>query len=82
MGALIYENDIRERISSPGISIGLAWTSVGGKLLYVEASCSRGRGRLELTGKLGETMKESVLTSLGWIKSNFYRLNVNTGALE
>ena len=56
-------------MDTPGIAIGLAWTSVGGKVLLVEASKSCGTGRLKITGQLGEVMRESVITALSWIKS-------------
>ena len=77
LGATIYEDDIRERLTQPGIAIGMAWTAVGGKILYIEASKSRGRGKIEITGQLGDIMKESVLTGLGWIKSNMDTLGID-----
>jgi len=58
------------------MAIGMAWTAVGGKILIVEATSSRGKGKLEVTGQLGDIMKESVRTALGWIKSNAYRLKL------
>lgn len=61
---------MRDRINLPGIAIGMAWTSSGGKILYVEASKSRGKGRVQITGQLGDVMKESVTTAIGWIKEN------------
>jgi len=70
LGPKIYDEDIKQRISQPGITIGLAWTQVGGKTLLVEASKAEGKGGIQITGQLGDVMKESVLTSLGWIKSH------------
>ena len=55
----------------------MAWTAVGGKVLYVEASRSRGKGKIEITGQLGDIMKESVFTGLGWIKANMDKLGIN-----
>jgi len=70
LGPKTYDEDIKQRISQPGITIGLAWTQVGGKTLLVEASKSEGKGGIQITGQLGDVMRESVLTSLGWIKSH------------
>jgi ATP-dependent Lon protease len=60
----------------------MAWTSVGGKLLYVEASRSPGKGRIEITGQLGDVMKESVHTGLGWIRSHTVQLGINPKIFE
>lgn len=77
LGPAIYEDDIRDRLTQPGIAIGMAWTAVGGRILYIEASRSRGRGKIEITGQLGDVMKESVLTGLGWIKANMDKLGID-----
>jgi len=69
LGPRAYENEITKRIDQPGISIGLAYTSVGGKVLLIEAAKYAGSGKLQITGHLGDVMKESVMTALGWIKS-------------
>jgi ATP-dependent Lon protease len=53
----------------PGVSTGLAWTSVGGELLYIEATKMSGSGNILLTGQLGDVMKESVHIALSWVKS-------------
>ena len=55
----------------PGIARGLAWTSAGGKTLLVETVKMKGSGRIEITGSLGDTMKESVKAALGYIRSNW-----------
>jgi ATP-dependent Lon protease len=60
----------------------MAWTSVGGKLLYVETSRSPGKGKIEITGQLGEVMKESVYTGLGWIKSHTALLAIDPKLFE
>ena len=70
LGPKIYDEDIKQRITQPGIAIGLAWTSVGGRTLLVEASKSEGKGAIQITGQLGDVMRESVITALGWIKSH------------
>ena len=61
----------------PGTIFGLAWTELGGKVLLIETSYSRGTGKILLTGQLGDVMKESVSTGLSWIKSNYKRLNLS-----
>lgn len=70
LGPKIYDNTVSNRIDQPGIAIGLAWTSVGGRILLVEAAKSPGNGKIQITGQLGTVMKESVLTALGWIKAH------------
>jgi len=63
-------SDTAERTEVPGVSTGLAWTPVGGDILFIEASVSRGTGRMILTGQLGEVMKESAQAALSYVKSN------------
>ncbi len=70
LGTAPYLDENLEEISIPGIAIGLAWTSVGGEVLYVEASLMNGKGKLSLTGKLGETMKESAHAALSYARSH------------
>lgn len=64
-------------LHQPGMAIGLAWTQVGGTILEMETSLSRGSGQLKLTGHLGEVMKESAITALSWIKSNGHKWGIN-----
>ena len=54
----------------PGVAVGLAWTYVGGDILFVETSLSEGKGELKLTGNLGNVMKESAITALTYFQSN------------
>lgn len=70
LGPKVYDNDLAQRIDQPGIAVGLAWTSAGGRVLLVEAAKSEGHGKIQITGQLGDVMKESVATALGWIKSH------------
>ena len=70
LGNEIYENDMEDRVIAPGVALGLAWTPFGGRVMVVETAKSAGTGRLRITGQLGDVMKESVLTSLTWIKTN------------
>ncbi len=64
LGARKFENEVAERTSVPGVATGLAWTSVGGDILFIEASKVPGSGKLILTGQLGEVMKESAQAAL------------------
>lgn len=60
-----------------GVVTGLAWTQVGGEILFVESSLSRGKGKLTLSGKLGDVMKESAMTALSYLKSNAEKFNID-----
>ncbi|HEX6265966.1 MAG TPA: endopeptidase La, partial [Burkholderiales bacterium] len=69
LGARKFENEVAQRTSVPGVATGLAWTSVGGDILFIEASKVPGSGKLILTGQLGEVMKESAQAALTLSKS-------------
>ncbi len=69
LGPQKFENEVAMRLSVPGVATGLAWTPVGGDILFIEASRVPGSGRLILTGQLGEVMKESAQAALSIIKS-------------
>jgi ATP-dependent Lon protease len=60
--------DTRRRTSQPGVATGLAWTPVGGDVLYIEATGMPGKGRLTVTGQLGDVMKESAQAALSWVR--------------
>jgi ATP-dependent Lon protease len=64
LGARRFENEVAERTSVPGVATGLAWTPVGGDILFIEATQVPGKGKLILTGQLGEVMKESAQAAL------------------
>jgi len=64
LGARRFESELAERTAVPGVATGLAWTPVGGDILFIEASRTPGSGKLILTGQLGEVMKESAQTAL------------------
>ncbi len=66
----------------PGVVIGLAWTPVGGDILFIETSISKGKGVLQLTGNLGDVMKESASTALTFIKANAEKLGINPDVFE
>ena len=64
------EKDLYENNDVAGVVTGLAWTSVGGDILFVESSITQGKGKLTLTGQLGDVMKESAITATSWLKAN------------
>ncbi|MGZ5253188.1 MAG: endopeptidase La [Flavitalea sp.] len=70
LGRSKYSNEIYKTAVMPGVAVGLAWTYVGGDILFVEASLSEGKGELKLTGNLGNVMKESAVTALTYLQSN------------
>ena len=72
LGPFKYEEESSMRVKRAGVSIGMVWTSVGGELLYVEASKYSGKGKLLLTGQLGEVIKESAQTALSWLRANAF----------
>ncbi len=82
LGAPKFESEVAMRTSVPGVATGLAWTPVGGDILFIEANRSRGSGRLVLTGQLGDVMKESAQTALSLIKSRANALGVDAEALQ
>ena len=77
LGKSKYNNDKATDITIPGVAIGLAWTYVGGDILFIETSLSKGKGEFKLTGNLGNVMKESATTAYTWLQSNaeYYKLD-------
>ena len=82
LGPPRHESEVAMRTSVPGVATGLAWTPVGGDILFIEANRSRGTGRLVLTGQLGDVMKESAQTALSLIKSRAESLEVDLEKLQ
>ncbi len=82
LGAPRFENDVAMRTSVPGVATGLAWTPVGGDILFIEASRFPGSGRLILTGQLGEVMKESAQAALSLVKSRVKDLGLDPEGLD
>lgn len=70
LGAPIYDKDLYEGNNVAGVVTGLAWTSVGGDILFIEASLSPGKGHLSLTGSLGDVMKESATIALAYLRAH------------
>jgi len=82
LGAPRYFSEMAERMNKPGVVIGLAWTSVGGDILFIEATKMPGKGDLILTGQLGDVMKESARAALSYVRANADELNVDQGFAE
>ena len=70
LGARKFYNDIAERTEVPGVATGLAWTPVGDDILFIEASLNRGSGRMTITGKLGDVMRESAQAASSWVRAH------------
>ena len=77
LGKPKFINDVFQMANMAGVAIGLAWTYVGGDVLFIEAQLSNGKGEMSLTGNLGNVMKESATTALSWIKANARSLGIN-----
>ncbi len=71
------DEEMKDRTRDPGVAIGLAWTPVGGEVLFVEASRMAGGSQLTLTGQLGDVMKESARIGLSWFRANAARYGVD-----
>ncbi len=77
LGQQKFFPDVAERINRPGIAVGLAWTPVGGDILFIEATKMKGKGNLTLTGQLGDVMKESVQAAMSFIASHAKELGLD-----
>ncbi len=82
LGAKQFENEVAMRTSVPGVATGLAWTPVGGDILFIEASRVPGNGKLILTGQLGDVMKESAQAALSLVKAKARDFGVEPEAFE
>lgn len=82
LGPPRYTNDLYKESQPAGVAIGLAWTKVGGEILFIETSLNKGKGGLKMTGNLGSVMKESVSTALTFIKANSESLGVDPKVFE
>ena len=77
LGPRRFENELAMRTSVPGVATGLAWTPVGGDILFIEASLTPGHGKLILTGQLGDVMKESAQAALSLVKARSTQLGLD-----
>ena len=76
-GSARYSNEIYKTANMPGVAVGLAWTYVGGDILFLETVLSDGKGELKLTGNLGNVMKESASTALTYLQANAKKYNLD-----
>ena len=76
LGVRPFHSDVAERINTPGVVCGLAWTQAGGEILFVEATQMPGHESLLLTGQLGDVMQESARAALSWVRSNTEKLGL------
>jgi ATP-dependent Lon protease len=74
LGKRRYDSDVRRRVDEPGVATGLAWTPVGGDVLFVEATAYPGDGKLQITGQLGDVMRESATAALSYVKRNLAKV--------
>lgn len=77
LGVEIFNEELYQGNDAAGIVTGLAWTQVGGEILFVESSLSRGKGTLTISGQLGDVMKESAMAALSYLKSNAEPLGID-----
>ena len=77
LGKSKYSNELYKMANMPGVAVGLAWTYVGGDILFIEAQLSEGKGELKLTGNLGNVMKESASTAYTWIQANAKKVGID-----
>jgi ATP-dependent Lon protease len=77
LGPRRFSGEVRRRTSDPGVATGLAVTATGGDVLFIEASAYPGRGRMNVTGQLGEVMQESAQAALSWVRSHAEQLGVD-----
>ena len=82
LGQPKYANDIYQRGLPPGVAVGLAWTSVGGEILFIETNHAKGKGALTLTGNLGTVMKESATTALSYIRAHATQLGIDPASFD
>jgi len=82
LGKSRYSNEIYKTANMAGVAVGLAWTYVGGDILFIETSLSDGKGELKLTGNLGNVMKESASTALTYLQSNAAKYSLDSKLFE
>jgi ATP-dependent Lon protease len=77
LGPRRFEGEVRKRVSDPGVATGLAFTAVGGDVLFFEATAYPGKGRLTITGQLGDVMQESAQAALSWVRAHAEQLGLD-----
>ncbi len=82
LGKPRFSNDIYTKGHPPGVVVGLAWTSVGGDILFIESSISKGKGSLTLTGNLGNVMKESASAAMSYLRANADKYGIDAARFD
>src|SRR5699024_4920325 len=82
LGKRKYFSEAAERTKVPVVATGLAWTPYGGDILFIEASVSKGHGKLHITGQLGDVMKESAMLAMSYLKAHSQELNIPEEAFK
>lgn len=82
LGKRKFFSEVAERTTVPGVATGLAWTPYGGDILFIEASVSKGNGKLHITGQLGDVMKESAMLAMSYLKAHADELNIPEEAFK
>ena len=82
LGKPRFWSEVAARTSIPGVATGLAWTPMGGDILFIETTKMPGKGRIEATGQLGDVMKESSRAAMAYLRTNAQSLGIETGFLE
>jgi ATP-dependent Lon protease len=82
LGPVKFTSEVAERTEESGVSTGLAWTSVGGEILFIEATKMFGSGKMQLTGQLGDVMKESAHAALSHVRTNAEKFGIDRNFLE
>ncbi len=82
LGSPIFDKDLYEGNEVAGVVTGLAWTQVGGDILFIEVSLSPGKGKLSLTGNLGDVMKESATIAMAYLRANASKFNIDFGVFD
>ncbi len=81
LGPIRFESELAEHVGA-GVSVGLAWTPSGGDILFIEATSMAGKGRLKLTGSLGDVMRESVEAARSWLQSNAEKFQIDLASFQ
>lgn len=82
LGVARYRKEMQDSDEVIGVVTGLAWTEVGGEILYIESSLNKGKGNVIITGNLGDVMKESASIALGWVRANADKLGIDNDKFE
>jgi len=82
LGKRKFFSEVAERTTVPGVATGLAWTPYGGDILFIEASVSKGSGKLHITGQLGDVMKESAMLAMSYLRAHSDKLNIPDEAFK